>query len=296
MKKHILTTVIFTFLAMTSFAQEQLFKVMACKNAFLKTDTLHAFEQLESKQSLSLKTGGYAALIHKSGIPMEIKGAGTYSIDSLSKSLVSENGSFAEKYSGFLLDGFAAKVESSKDYEQVGGVTRGVNRIYVFSPIHFKVVEGIPVEVHWEAAVATDTYVFSVSDLSDNILFEKDSKTNSIAVDFANLPIAARAHYILKVYSKEKQSEIYSRKVRIDVATESESIELVSLHNKLVKEINPNSAMDNMMLASFYDSKGLNVYAASKLSLAAKLQPEVQDFEKAYKRYLGMNGMLPSQQ
>ncbi len=297
MGKIILTTFVALLVAFSTNAQGNLFRVMVCNNSFVQGDTLLAFDHLKAGQSITIKEDGYVALIHTSGVPLELKDVGIYKIDSLSKSLTSKGTSFSAKYSEYLLNNFADKVESEKSYDQVGGVTRGgPYKIYVYSPANFKVVAGIPIDIHWKAAEPTDTYEFSLMDLSDEVLFNKETTKTFVEVDFGELPIEASKHYILKVYSKEKQKEIYSRKIRIDVVSESEASELIQLHDQVVAEINQRSAFDNMMLASFYDSKGLSIYAASCLHHAVELEPKVKDFEKAYRKYLGMNGMLPEQQ
>lgn len=275
---------------LVSIAQEHVFNVVALSgNTKLNNGTgLKSGDQILSNQTIIVGTGGYVALMHKTGKTIELQTAGTYTVTDLSTKVNAGNNSYASQYSDFVINQMTAD-GTSNNYSNTGSVTRDIMKnIEILLPKEVSVLKNTPFHVSWVSPREKDTYTIKLLDLFDKVVYEQKLSKNETILNFSeisNLVTDSKTPYLLQVCSNEKRG-LVSKKIRVIMTETNKEKEITNEFTKLKSELGENTAINSLILASFYEAKGLTVYAAENLENASNQAPKVDHYRKIYLNYL----------
>ena len=288
--KKILFIAIASALSLTMNAQA-LFNVMASSNVTEGANTVKSGDALSSGQSLTVKSGGYLALIHVSGKALEVREAGTYKADDLAKKLTTSESSFTMKYADFVGNKLAANEGDGHNYDVTGSVHRAIEgEVSFVSPARIQMVKDISASLTWNAVKGYKNYTILVTTLHEEEVYVKEVSDTMIVLDLSKTELKENETYLVQVSTKDGSIKSDPTKVMLTIKSSQDSEAIRGMVSKLSSELKDDSPIDNMLLASYYDSKGLKLNAENSLRKAKQLAPGVKDFERNYNKYLTSNG------
>jgi hypothetical protein len=244
---------------------------------------LRAGTKLEIGQSLVLENG-YCGLVHSNGKILELKTAGTFSVEELAGKI---SGMAKIKVSDKYLDYIYGKL-NQKEAEDVdknvrkfmdvpGSVDRGSTQKSAYATARVFAYRSNDVRpaaytLSWEAAEGVKNYDVSLTNRFDETVFSKQVQGNSIEIDFGKIPAQGPDSYTLKVTYQGKASgkeKVYQFKVNApeDLGLQSEESPAAHMLNGIICEEN------------HYYLDALNFYQT-----AGKLEPEVTSYGEAFEK------------
>lgn len=275
---------------LVSIAQEHVFNIVALSGSTkLNNGTeLKSGDEILSNQTIVVGSGGYVALMHKTGKTIELQTNGTYSVSDLSKKVNAGNNSYASQYSDFVINQMTAD-GTSNNYSNTGSVTRDIMKnIEILLPKQVSILKNTAFHVSWVSPRENDTYTIKLLDLFDKVVYKQELSKNETVLNFSeltNLVTDSKTPYLLQVCSNTKKG-LVSKKIRV-IMMETNKEQLISTEfTKLKSELGENTAINSLILASFYEAKGLTVYAAENLENASNQAPKVEHYRKIYLNYL----------
>lgn len=275
---------------LVSIAQEHVFNIVALSGSTkLNNGTeLKSGDEILSNQTIVVGSGGYVALMHKTGKTIELQTNGTYSVSDLSKKVNAGNNSYASQYSDFVINQMTAD-GTSNNYSNTGSVTRDIMKnIEILLPKQVSILKNTSFHVSWVSPRENDTYTIKLLDLFDKVVYKQELSKNETVLNFSeltNLVTDSKTPYLLQVCSNTKKG-LVSKKIRV-IMMETNKEQLISTEfTKLKSELGENTAINSLILASFYEAKGLTVYAAENLENASNQAPKVEHYRKIYLNYL----------
>ncbi len=294
MKKKVSILSILIFCVSVVYAQDYTFKVLASKGV-AQVDNGSGWELLKSgskltkKNKIKVSQGSYVGLMHTSGKTLELKSPGTYEVENLSGKLNNSQSSFTSKYASFVLNQPSAE-EVAQNPNVTGSVSRG-SEIVVRAPKHIDMYKEIPAMITWDDKLEGETYVVTITSLFNKNILEVETKDKFYELDLSGLDLEDEA-YLFKVQLKSDGGTYGERALKvIDNTKKDDKGALVKEFSELKKEIDPTSPLDQLTLASYFEEKGLTIYALSSLSKATELAPEVEDFEILRNHYFYTNAL-----
>jgi len=172
--KNVKILAVLGFLSVTWLAhgQDYTFRVLANKgaNEVKSGDSwqpLKTGAQLKIGDELKISDNSSVGLVHKSGKPLEVKQAKTYTIAELDQKVGSGGSSVLNKYTDFILSSNSAEAKKNR-LSATGAVHRGLEDIKVFLPEnqYAEIFNNIAV-INWESAKGGAPYIVSVKNMFD---------------------------------------------------------------------------------------------------------------------------------
>lgn len=299
----LILTMVLLLSASVVFGQGYTFRVLANKgqNQVKKAGTsapvaLKTGSTLNSGDELIVGSGSYIGLMHKTGKTLEVREAGTKKVSDLEGKIASNNSSVASRYAQFI----ASKMnEDNSSYASrmnaTGAVSRatGGNAIEVMLPTSVDFL-GDNAIISWTAAedVADDaTYVVSVMNIFDEVIYEEEVAGNKVALDFSDESMQNESGLYIFSVRLASDEEIKSGNVGIKRVSEDDMAQVVENFNSLKSEVSDDSPLNKLIYASFFEENGLLLDAMTKYEEAIELSPEVDDFKELYNSFLLKNGL-----
>lgn len=287
MKYLVRTLYLSTFCFLTAgvsslFAQAYVFRVLGVSGSIRvksgqQEHPLKPGARLENGQALILEKG-YCGLVHSTGKTLELKTAGTFTVDELSKKIAgTPKARVTDKYLDYVM-GQLSKAETDEQDIQVrkitGSVSRGVGqksdvttaKVLVFR--RNNVMPG-PYLLRWEPVEGAKSYIVNLSDRNDEVIFSKETNETSMELDFGRIPGQSPDSYNLSVLAPGKHSG-EERKYQFHVKAKEDL--------GLTDEMSPAGQMLNGILC---EEKGYFLDALRYYETAAKLEPEVPAYQEA---------------
>lgn len=284
-------------------AQDYAFRVLANKgtNQLKKAgsgepEALKTGAKLNSGDEIIASEGAYIGLMHKSGKTTEIRGAGTKKISELEKSINTGSTSIASRYASFVMD--KMNEEETTGYRSrlnaTGAVSRAVGgkAINVMAPNEVDLLGDIAI-IRWDAPkefTEEDSYIVSVSNIFDEVIYSEETKKTSMKLDFSNEDLAYDMGLYLVKVNKKGDEEVDSKVVGIKKVNAGEKVEVKEGLANLKSEVSDDSPLNKIIYASFYEENGLLLDALTKYEEAIKMSPEIEDFQMLYENFLIKNG------
>ncbi|MEQ9443495.1 MAG: hypothetical protein RIG62_30935 [Cyclobacteriaceae bacterium] len=241
---------------------------------------------LNDTHLVKVTKSAYLGLVHKSGKTLPFSKPGTYEISRLHQRMNHENSKVAEKYA----DAYIASMNNRGVNAQE--TTRSIenrklkmflpNSVDVFSP---------EVVLRWkDQEEMQDDYEVVFKNMFDEVLMVKDANDTKLWLDFDQEPIASERLLIVSVQKKaQKDVQSNSYGIKHMTADESALIEQELQELKLVFA-GEESALDKLILASFYEQNNLLADALTCYEYAIALSP-VDAFRTAYDQFIFRNGL-----
>lgn len=296
MKKTSILIALLTILSMNFiYAQDELFKVLASSgsNKVQASGTsdwkpLFFGKKLMKGDKITIVDKGYLGLVFKNGKSIELKKAGTFEVSALAGEVAKQNASVNTKYTDFLAGemGKAGNDDMARNrykYMSVtGSVVRGEHEIPVFiDSTKAANVLGNQVLIKWEPEVNTKTYVIQLTNLFGDVISTQETTASEIVLNVDN---KKEKMYIATISSKEDVGT--KNDLRISYPANDRAIELTKQLNELKAQMPEETALNKVILASFYEDNKLYPEAMQTYEAAIKLEPGVDDYKIAYNQFL----------
>ena len=264
---------------------QEMFNVIASSGTSLKSGA-----SFSKGESVKVNSGGYLALIHVSGKTLEVSEAGTFKCEDLAQKLASSQSSFSAKYGDFLASKMTATDEKGHQYDVTGSVTRDIQEdLVLFAPKNIDMVKEIHARLTWSAIEGNKESTVKVIDLYEEIVFVENVLDTTFMLNLAGAPIDDKVQYFIQVETKDESYASDHEDVVLKVKSTEEAKSIQTIVSDLSSHLNESSPIDNMMMAKFYDSKGMTLNAENSLKNAVNLAPGVEDFRTSYIHYLKSN-------
>lgn len=274
-------------------AQEYAFRVLINKGQNeIKTGNewrpIHVGATLKSADELKISQHGYLGLVHIiSGKPLEVKEAGTHRVSELT-SRIRKGASVLHQYTDFIL---SAKPEKTNDLTATGSVHRGPDQINVLLPESKQAfVYGDEISIAWRTRAQTPVYVVRFNSMFGDELDKIEVRDTTVSIQLNGRKLADEDNILIEVSSKdqERKSESYMIK-KLSAADKNRIKTSLAALGDVAEEI---TALNQLVLASFYESHSLLIDAATAYQYAIRLAPGVPYFREAYGGFLTRNGLL----
>ncbi|GAA5042926.1 hypothetical protein GCM10011506_45890 [Marivirga lumbricoides] len=290
----------------TANAQEYVFKVLANKGdnsvklqgkawAPLKTG-----QSLNSGDELKLSSEAYLGLMHKSGKTLEVKSSGEYKVSSLADNLKGKNSSVASKYADFVMNRMSSE-KGEGDYRKSLGATGAVDRALA-SGAKIKVMAHSSTDIinpeiliRWSEPKQVGEkealkYEVVFSNLFDEVIKTEQTDKTAYMLNMNEAPFSQLENKFVKVKINVVGKDLNSEEYAIIIKPEDESAEIKKTMNQLKTEVKEENALDNVVMAAFYEDNNLLLDALTSYEKAIQLAPEVEIYQKAYEDFIIRNG------
>lgn len=288
----------------SAIAQNYVFKVLVNKGENQAKATgadwqpVKTGSTLKSGDQLKVTTGAYLGLVHSSGKTMEIKNPGDYNINDMANKISGSNSSVASKYADFVLSKMNSdEKDINANHKNYMSVTGAVERATSSATLNVMMPSSVDVLskeaiVRWSEPKEAEgkTYVISLKNMFDETILTQETTDTSLKLNFDDPKLADQKLIILKIAVKgEKgmESGEYAFKPLSGADAQKFEQDLATLKTELSEE----SALNKLILASYFEENNLLVDALTQYEQAIKLAPEVAEFKQAYADFLIRNGL-----
>lgn len=284
-----ITSVLILFLSLSTLANSStVLKVITHSKGVNLTSGILKTE-LTVDDTLVIPDNGYVAVLNLNGQKKEIKQKGKFAVSSIVKEFTKEETSFALEYYDFIFNSLS-DVSNNKEYTTTAAVHRDMkftsDQITILTPKKFTVVKGIPLSIKWGHIGDKNTkYTVTLKDTYGKVILKENIIKDSYLFDFNSYIKDDKLTYLLTI-SLTGNPAVKSNTVSFTVKPDLESQALSSSYKKQLMNLNINSALDNFLLASFFDQNGMGIYALSCMAKAADIESGVATYATAYNSYL----------
>ncbi len=286
--KQLLTTILILIAAFQGYSQDYVFRVMLNKGSNTygsasSWEKLVTGTKLTDKQTLKLGDDSYIALLHSSGVTMELKESGEYKVSDLNSKISNNQSSLLQKYSQYIMDNISEEDQSRLN--ATGAVKRSIYDIDVYLNEYGEYYSNMQI-FDWDDIEGVDSYIVTIRDKFDEEIFKKEVSRSEIAVDFSNPKL--RSQELVVVYfdikgEENTNSDGFGLKPINDERLTVLQTELESLKSEFKGE----TALKNLVIASYYEENGLYTDAITCYRKAMALSDDVDGM---YEDFLIRNG------
>lgn len=292
-------------------AQNYAFKVLAVKgNVTLDSKPVKVGAIITDNQTLVVKEGSYLSLAHHSGKAIEVA-PGTHKAKDLSARISSGNNSVTDKYIKFVVneltqedpEASTAARNRFQHMNKTGSVERdiAVSAVRTWLPLNSKLL-GDQLLIKWSNVnpQPEELYEVKIFDLSEQLLFSKQTKEHQLLVDLAREKIANQSHLIVKVLPLDPTSgkaRVNSEQLDGNVVIRLDAVTSKKLEAELLairKEFGEKSAIGKLAEANFFEENGFISEAIIAYEQALLLSGNASQYEALYKDFLTRNDFHPT--
>jgi len=290
----IVLTLLITFVSYRyAFAQEYVFKVLL-EEGTSQVKNNDTWQELQSGATVNIndilrvQEGAYLGLIHSGGHTLALEKPGIYAVQDLATQFVNPSAGVALQYA----DSFLEEAQSLKTKIAYSGERSDGNeaKLQLLLPTSVAVYNK-EVIVRWSPVSTVGTYEVVLKNIFDEIIKTEEVSDTRYVLDFTSQSLAQERLVIISVKAKGEQS-IQSGNYGIKPLNKEEATFVKNELDNLKQEISEKeSALDKLLLASFYEQNNLLVDALTNYEYAIHLSPEVEAFKTAYNQFLLRNGL-----
>ncbi len=292
------------------FAQEYVFRVIASEgNNILvngenqESKKLEAGDMLLSSGKLVTSNNCYLGLVHKSGQTMEIVEQGTYAVESLIEKFRGREG-IAKWHLNARWDQVTAILSAIDDNPEIalglnvlpGSVSSDKLVGVAVNPKKLNPVFNEEIEMRWQDGVGPlgSRYIVNVMDLYDRLLISEIVEEPKFTLNFSDErlmdvgSVSNRKIISFIVYCAEDQDLSSWRYglTRINGPT----AEQVAREVQFFKDaLHPLTLLDQLVLATYFEEKGLLLDALTTYEHIVKEAPQVKDFNSLRNAFISRN-------
>ncbi len=304
MKKLLLLT--FSFLTLNLLGQSTLFKVITSQGDVQVTTNgastkISSGQRLNSGSKIKVGFNSYLGLIHISGSTMEVKQSGEYEVTDLAKKFSTEQSSFTGKYADYVVSKMTSSDENAKSYNYTGAVKRdiaGAKEIVLWAPSEstenvVNLLQTVPVQINWGKVEGIDSYVVRIISFDESqILLTKSTTENTLKLDLSKVQPSTDIPYFIEVSAKDNGQKVIHSKKPFFLLDEESSNAISQNLNKVKSNLDTETALGNLILASFYEENGFTMYAISSYQKAVVLEPNVTEYKEMRNIYFNNHQVL----
>jgi len=271
--------------------QNYVFRVMA-NNGSNEFKSISSSQWTPVKRGVAFKSGdvikvadqAYLGLIHNTGKTVELIDPGTFKVDDIELNIDIRKKGIGSKYTEYVMNTL------DSDAEFVGAnevATRGAEKsVNVIAPASSEVLDRKQI-ISWESE-ENNTYTIRIKGIFDDILLEEDVQSNEYLLDFENPSLSGEKTFVMTVTIKDQKES--SKEYALDLLSEDES----SKYQPDLLEIQQNVTnplLKYLVMASYFEEKGLLIDAISSYHNAIKLAPEFEDVHALYRSFKVRNNL-----
>ncbi len=280
-------------------AQGYVFKVLATKGSPQYKDAgqwkpLTNGVKLQAGSQIKVNSSGYVGLIHVTGKTMQVKTPGSHNVDQLSAKISGGGEGFTSQYVNYMADKVSGTGTANTRYDVTGSVHRGdddATGIWLVASRDFS-VRTQPTDLVWNAESEEGTvYEVLLTDLGEQPLYRKETNQTSASIDLSKVDFSQVMGGVCLLSVNAKTGGYTSGRYKVHVLRGDEAKQLDGDLAKMGEELDAESALDQLVYASYYEDKGLVLDAMNSYRNAMEMEPEVDFFRDAYKNFLYRNGI-----
>ncbi|NJM93589.1 MAG: hypothetical protein HC842_02030 [Cytophagales bacterium] len=245
---------------------------------------------LNMSDELKVSNGSYLGLIHKSGKTLELKTAGDYKVNQLMANLNSNNSSVASKYADFIMSKMSDDTKSHR-LSVTGAVERSTLKeaIKVYIPSSVEVLNPETL-VRW-TNVKGATYEVTFKNMFDETIAVAETNEPVLNLNLDDPALATERLVILNVKVKGDEN-LKSGDYGIKRMSDEDAVQIKKNLVELQEMAKEETALNKLILASFYEENGLIMDALTNYEYAIQLSPDVDAFRLAYDEFAARNGLI----
>ena len=273
------------------FGQEYAFKVLANKgsNEVKSGDAWQLVKtgaSLKSGDELKISENSYLGLVHATGKPMELKQAGNFKVADLAGQIKGGT-SVLNKYTEFILSSNSAEAKKNR-LSATGAVHRGLEDIKVFLPQNqYSGVYNNAAIINWEAK-GGGPYIVTLKNMFDDELMKIETPETSLEIKLDDPKFANESAILVEVKSKaDSKSKSDQHLIKKLAPVEQERVKKALA--EISTEVKEETALNQFIMAGFYEENKLFIDAITAYEKAIKLAPDVTGYKDAYEEFLLRN-------
>lgn len=301
-------SILFVFLlSITSYAQEVVFKTLAAKGTCMlqrgdnpdEYVTITTGVKMYADDKIIITgTSSYIGLVSSDGKALELKKGGVYYVKDLAHALASNETNLAQKYLDLLVKDMS-KVDdnTARNMKYTGSVERSLENkdIVVFLPETTK-ISGNEASVQWFPKVEVTSYKITLFNAYEEKVFTQTTDQKTISIDFSKLDL--KPGQIYRMYVEDAANpEKNSGFIALQVPTRSEMAKFETDLSLLKGEVPPNSAIGDMVIATYFENNELFLNAIPYYESAIAKEPSIVEYQDAYNLFLfkiGLENVKPA--
>jgi hypothetical protein len=241
---------------------------------------------LKGTDELKLSENSYMGLVHVSGKPVELKQAGKYKVDELA-SKVSGGTSVLNKYTDFILSSNTPKRNSMV---ATGAVHRGSDKADLYLPEENLVAYNNEIIINWDAAKIPAPYTISFNSMFGDELEKMEAKESNVKVNLNSKNFENEDNILISVTSKSDPNKV-SKEYNLKKLSKADKERIKTSLNEISSSLSEKTAMDQYILAGFYEENNLIIDAITAYQEAIRLAPDVPSFQEDYNTFLIRHGL-----
>lgn len=278
-------------------AQDYAFKVLVNKgNSEVKAGSnwqaIKVGASLSANDELKVPDNAYVGLVHKTGKPLELKKAGKYKVSELAAQ-ISGGASVLTKYTDFILSSNDPKKNS---LSATGAVHRGSEiTLNIPKAEQAPLIYNDQIIISWDADKLPPPAVVTFNSMFEDELARIDAKDNQVKINLSDKAFANEDNILVMVTSTASGNKKESVKHTLKRLSKADKERIGKLLNEIQPQTQELTALNQFVLAGFYEQNNLLIDAATAYLEAIALAPEVTDFKEAYENFLLRNSLkLPA--
>ncbi|MGB3464037.1 MAG: hypothetical protein WBA74_02155, partial [Cyclobacteriaceae bacterium] len=264
---------------------DYVFRVLANKgnNSVKKSDGktvgLKTGATLKAGDQLIASSNSYIGLMHKTGKTLEVRQAGVLKVNDLVKKVASKKTSVTSRYAQYVMnkindDGVSDNYRRNNNV--TGAVTRGKEYAIGFVlPVEDNKIKAYSSEfvLRWVPSPEKDeeisfegkTFVVNIKNIFDEVIYSVETDKPSIKLDLDEIENESTL-FLVEITTKEDNPENTMKSIEyaIERSRMSDNAELQAELDAMLDEIEEETSLGKLVLASFYDEKGLLLEAMNQ--------------------------------
>lgn len=286
-------------------AQDYTFKVTSVKgDAKVDGAAVKVGSKINSG-TITVAEGALLNIVHKGGKSLNVSKAGTYQIAALDKACSAKPGSLSEKYAAYVLKELTTGDDGgigAKNQAKTGSVERSIEGpLALMNPYAEKgkekkttVIDG-KVTLQWFPNNTTTAkldkdqaiqYTFVVKDLLGNLVSSTTTKEKAITLDLTD-PKYSSKHLMYRVHALSDAGQKWKSEERLlEPLKKSEAMKINQDLESLAAD---NSALSKLIVAKYFEEKGLVANAMYAYEEAVKLSNSNDMYTNMYQAFLDRN-------
>lgn len=282
--------------SLTVSAQDYAFKVLANKgsNEHKSGDAwqpLKTGASLNANDEIKISDNAYIGMVHITGKPLEIKQPGTYTVMALAEK-IKQGSTVLSKYTDFILSSNSAEAKKNR-LSATGAVHRGESSeaIELLLPGNQDAqIFNNTATVIWESPDVEGPYIVTLKNMFEDKILTFETAEPHYTVDLSS-PALARENAILVEVKSKADAKKASSQYMIKRLAPADASKVGELLNEISAEVKESTALNQMILAAFFEKNKLYIDAISAYSKAISLAPEVPEFKTAFEEFLLRQGI-----
>ena len=276
--KNLLTFFIVCLVSFQSYAQDYDFRVMLNKgdNTYGSGNDMKKVvtgTKLFDNEILHLGADSYIALLHSSGVTMELKDAGEYKISDLNQKVAGDQSSLMQKYAKYIMNNITD--ENQTRLSATGAVKRSIYNIKVYMPEFGEYFDKFQT-FDWGDIEGVDGYVVTIKDKFDDEIMKKETTKSEVSFDFSDPKL--KNEELVVVYFDVKGEESNSGNgFGLKPLKDDRLIQVKSEVDALKSEFTEETPLKHLILASYFEENQLLSDALTHYKKAIELSPDVNE-------------------